>query len=408
MKLWMKIFIGLILGVITGLILREKAIYLKPLGTIFLNLINMIIVLLIISSMTVGITSIHDPQRLGRIGGKTLLIYFVSTIVAVFLGLTLANFFHVGEGLNLQATEVSAAKTPTLAEILTSVIPSNPIAAMVNGNILQIIVFAMFLGIAINFAGEKGKPLLHFMESLSDVMYRLTSIIMEFSPIGVFGIMAWVTGTFGLHLLVPLMVFLGVYYLGCALHVIFVYCGMIKGMARLELKPFFMGMRDTIMVALSTGSSAASLPVAMHGVQENLGVSKNISNFVLPLGISVNMNGSAMFQAMSAIFVAKAYNVPLDLPNYLTLIIITTLSSIGTAGVPGASLIMLSAVLSSVGLPIEGVAILIGIDRLRDMATTVLNILGDAVVTVVIAKQEGELNERQYYHTELVKFEETL
>lgn len=407
MKLWMKIFIGLILGIITGLILREKAVYLKPLGTIFLNLINMIIALLILSSMTVGITSIHDPQKLGRIGGKTLLIYFSTTLIAVLIGLSLSNFFQVGENLNLHAVDSVATKTPSLSEILTSIIPSNPIAALASGNILQIIVFAMFLGIAINFSGEKGKPVLHFMESLSDVMYRLTSIVMEFSPIGVFGIMAWVTGTFGLHLLVPLLIFLGVYYLGCVLHVIFVYCGIIKGMAKLELKPFFMGMRDTMMVALSTGSSAASLPVAMHGVQENLGVSKNISSFVLPLGISVNMNGTAMFQAMSAVFVAKAYNVPLDLSNYLTLIIITTLSSIGTAGVPGAGLIMLSAVLSSVGLPLEGVAILIGIDRLRDMATTVLNILGDAVVTVYIAKQEGELNERQYYHTELVKFEET-
>lgn len=406
MKLWRKIFLGLILGVVIGFVIGPYAIYLKPLGTIFLNLINMIIVPLVLSSMIVGITSIHDPKKLGRVGGKTLLIYFATTLIAVVAGLAFANIFQVGQGLNLQVTDSNVPAAKSIADIFVSIIPSNPIAALVSGNILQIIAFALFLGIAINFSGEKGKPLLHFMESLSDVMYRLTSIIMEFSPIGVFGIMAWVTGTFGLGLLVPLFKFLGIYYLVCLLHVGFVYCGILKGLARLQLKPFFKGMGDAIMMAFSTGSSAATLPVAMHCVQENLGVSKNISSFVLPLGISVNMNGTAIFQAMSAVFVANAYHIPLDINHYMTLIVISTLSAIGTAGVPGSGFIMLSAVLSSAGLPLEGLAIIAGIDRLRDMATTVVNILGDAVVTVYIAKQEGELNEPQYYHTELVEFED--
>lgn len=405
MKLWGKILIGLVLGVITGIILGPDAIYLKPLGTIFLNLINMIIVLLILSSMTVGITSIHDPKTLGRVGGKTLLLYLLTTLIAVISGLVLGNIFEVGAGLNMQSTAATAVKTPTLSEVLISIIPTNPIASLVNGNILQIIVFAVFLGLAINFSGERGKPLLRVLESLSDVMYRLTSIIMEFSPIGVFGIMAWVAGTFGVTLLVPLFKFLGVYYLACLLHAVVIYGGILKILAGLRVWPFFKGMGDAIMMAFSTGSSAASLPAAMHCVQENLGVSKNISNFVLPLGISVNMNGTAMFQAMSAVFVAKAYNIHLDAFSYLTLLFTATLSAIGTAGVPGAGFIMLSAVLSSIGLPLEGLAIIVAIDRLRDMATTVLNILGDAVVTVYIAKQENELDERQYNHTELVKFE---
>lgn len=404
MKLWSKILIGLVLGAATGMILGPNAIYLKPLGTIFLNLINMIIVLLVLSSMTVGITSIHDPKKLGRVGGKALLMYLITTLIAVSGGLILGNIFQVGAGLNLERGDAIASKAPTIGEILISIIPNNPIASMVNGNILQIIVFALFLGIAINFSGERGKPLLKVLESLSDVMYRLTSIIMEFSPIGVFGIMAWVTGTFGLVLLVPLFKFLGIYYLACLMHVLFIFCGIIRGMAGLKLGPFFKGMGDAIMMAFSTGSSAATLPAAMHCAQENLGVSKNIAGFVLPLGISVNMNGTAIFQAMSAVFVAKAYNIPLDMNNYFTLVFTSTISAIGTAGVPGAGFIMLSAVLSSVGLPLEGLAILAGIDRLRDMATTVLNILGDAVVTVFIAKQEGELDERQYYHTELVEF----
>lgn len=407
MKLWSKILIGLVLGALTGFILGPHAAYLKPIGTIFLNLINMIIVPLVLSSMTVGITSIHDPKKLGRLGGKTLGIYFLTTILAVLLGLLMAHLFQVGSGLTLQSTMANQAKPLSISDILVSIIPKNPIAALVDGNILQIITFAFFLGIAINFSGEKGKPLLHVMEALADVMYRLTSIIMEFSPIGVFGIMAWVTGTFGFHLLIPLFKFLGVYYLACAVHVAVIYCGLLRGIGKLELLPFFKGMRDALMMAFSTGSSAASLPVAMHCVQENLGVSKEISNFVLPLGISVNMNGTAIFQVMSAIFVANAYAVPLDFSNYVTLIVITNLSAIGTAGVPGSGFIMLSAVLSSVGLPLEGLAILAGIDRLRDMATTVVNILGDAVVTVFVAKQEGELNERQYYHTELAQFQES-
>ncbi len=393
----------MILGAITGLILGPNAVYLKPLGTIFLNLINMIIVLLILSSMTIGITNIHDPEKLGRVGGKTLLIYFTATFIAIIIGLSFANLFQVGESLNLQSTGIADTKAPSLGEIFITMIPTNPIASMVNGNILQIIVFSVFLGIAINFAGEKGKPLQRVLESLSDVMYRLTSLIMEFSPIGVFGIMAWVTGTFGLALLIPLFKFLLVYYAACALHVGVVFCGILRGMAKLRIGPFFKGMGDAIMMAFSTCSSAATLPVAMHCVQDNLGVSKNISGFVLPLGITVNMNGTAIFQSMSAVFVAKAYGIPLDMYSYLTLIVTTTLSAIGTAGVPGGGFIMLSAVLTSVGLPLEGLALLAGIDRLREMVTTVLNILGDAVVTVYIAKTEGEFNESQYYHQDLVE-----
>ncbi|MFI0434921.1 MAG: dicarboxylate/amino acid:cation symporter [Parachlamydiaceae bacterium] len=404
MKLWMKIFIGLLLGAMTGLIIGEKAIYLKPLGTLFLNMINMIIVLLILSSMAVGITSIHDPKKLGRIGGKSVGMYFTTTLIAIMTGLILANVFDLGQGLGLQAKEVSQAKSLSLMEIIISVIPSNPIAAMVKGDILQVIVFAVFLGIAINFSGSKGKPLLNFLESLADVMYRLTSIVMEFSPIGVFGLMAWVTGTFGLTLFLPLFKFLAVYYTACIVHFIVVYGSLIKGAGRLQLWPFLRGMGDAIMMAFSTCSSAATLPVAMHCVQENLGVSKNISGFVLPLGITMNMNGGAIYQTMSAIFIAKAYGIPLDTYSYVTLVLTTIFSAIGTAGIPGGGFIMLSAVLTSVGLPLEGLALLAGIDRLRDMMTTVLNILGDAAVTVFIAKQEGELNEHQYYHSELVEF----
>jgi Na+/H+-dicarboxylate symporter len=406
MKLWIKILIALILGVITGVILGPQAEILKPIGTIFLNLINMIIVLLVLSSMTVGITSIHDPKKLSKIGTKTILYYLSTTIVAILLGLVFSKFFALGDGLGFEFSgELKNQDTPTLGAIFLSIIPTNPVASLAEGNVLQIIVFSLFLGFAINFSGEKGKPLLQFLESLADVMYRLTSIIMEFSPIGVFALMAWVAGTFGAQVLYPLLKFLFVYYAACLFHLVFVYCGMLTAIARVNPVPFFKGMSDAIMLAFSTSSSTATLPVSMHCVQKNLGVSKNITNFMLPLGSTVNMNGAAIFQGMAAVFVANAYGITLDLQSLLTIVITGTLSSIGAAGIPGTGFIMLSVVFASVGLPIEGLALLAGIDRIREMGSTVLNVLGDAVCAVCISKQEGEFDERQYYHTELVELE---
>lgn len=406
MKLWAKILIAIVLGIITGAILGPNAIYLKPVGQAFLSLINMIIVLLVLSSMTVGITSIHDPKKLGRVGLKTILLYMVTTSIAILIGLSFAKLFKPGVGINLSGPEQLNVQTPPgLTEIILSIIPSNPIASLVQGNVMQIIIFAIFLGISINFAGEKGKPLLEVMESLADVMYRLTSIVMEFSPIGVFAIMAWVAGSFGLVILLPLLKFLILYYIACGVHVLFVFCGGLKFLAKLSPWPFFRGMSDAIMVAFSTCSSSATLPVTMHCVQENLGVSKNISSFVLPLGSTINMNGAALFQGMSAVFIAQAYNIDLGLQALFTIVITATLSAIGAAGIPGTGFIMLSVVFSSVGIPIEGLALLASIDRVREMVSTVLNVLGDAACAVYIAKQEGELDERQFYHEKLVEME---
>lgn len=406
MKLWLKILIALFLGVIAGIILGPHAVYLKPIGTIFLNLINMIIVLLVFSSMTVGITSIHDPKKLGRVGIKTLFLYLATTATAIVIGLFFASVFQPGLGINLPTTVTQTTPpTASITDILLSIFPSNPIAAMVEGNFMQIIVFSVFFGIAINLAGDKGKPIMDVMESLADVMYRLTAIIMEFSPIGVFAIMAWVAGSFGINILIPLLKFLLVYYLACATHVLIVFCGMLKFLARLSPWPFFRGMSDAIMMAFTTSSSSATLPVSMHCAQKNLGVSKHITNFVLPLGSTVNMNGAAIFQAMSPLFIAQAYGINLSLQSILTIVVTATLSAIGAAGVPGTGFIMLSVVVSAAGLPIEGLALLAGIDRIREMGSTVLNVLGDAVCAVYVAKQEGELDIRQYNHKELVEYE---
>ena len=406
MKLWVKILIAVILGIITGKILGTNTEYLKPLGTLFLSLINMIIVPLVLASMTVGITSIHDPKKLGRVGLKTIGLYLLTTVIAILIGLSFAKFFALGEGLNRTSTSmIKAHETPSLVTMILSIVPTNPVAALAEGNMLQIIVFSLFLGLSINFAGAKGKAALEFLESLADVMFRMTAIVMEFSPIGVFAIMAWVTGTFGNDVLHSLFQFLMSYYLACFIHLLFVFCGMLWWLAKLNPWPFFRGMSDAIMVAFSTSSSVAALPVSMHCVQKNLGVSKNITNFVLPLGSTINMNGAAIFQGMSAIFVAHAYGISLDFQTLLTIVVTATLSAIGAAGIPGTGFLMLSIVLTSAGLPTEGLLILAGIDRVREMASTVLNILGDAVCAVYIAKMEGELDEHQYYHEELVELE---
>lgn len=412
MKLWIKILIALLLGTITGLCIHEGwlpsaiADFLAPVGTIFLNLISMIIVLLVLSSMTVGITSIHDPQKLGRVGLTSIFLYFVTTLIAIAVGIIFAKIFQPGAGLDFQTTkEIAISTPPTVKEMVLSIFPTNPMAALVEGNVLQIIVFSLFLGISINFAGEKGKPLLRVLESLADVMFRLTSIIMEFTPIGVFAIMTTVIATFGFSVLLPLMKLVGVYYAACLFHIAIVFCGILYFFAKLNPLPFFKGMGDAIMVAFSTCSSSATLPVSMHCATKNLGVSKNISSFVLPLGSSINMNGAAIYQGMAAIFIAQAYGIDLDLKSILTIVFAATLSTIGAAGIPGTGFILLSVVFTSVGLPIEGLAILASIDRIREMVSTCLNILGDAVVAVFIAKREGELDERQYNHEEVVELE---
>lgn len=407
MKLWIKIFIALVLGIVVGAFLGPQAAYLKPVGQIFLRLISMIIVLLVLSSITVGITSINDPEKLSRVGLKSLFLYLATTLIAIGFGITLASVFKPGADLGFVAsTVIETQEAPALTDLLLTVIPSNPIVSLVEGNVLQIIVFAIFLGLAINYAGPKGKPLLSVMESLADVMYRLTTIVMEFSPIGVFALMAWVAGSFGMAVLLPLFKFLALYYLACFLHMAIVYCGMLKFIAKLNPWPFFRGMGDAIMMAFSTCSSSATLPLTMQCAQENVGISRNIASFLLPLGATINMNGAALFQGMSAIFIAQAYGMDLSYYTIMIIVVTATMAAIGAAGIPGTGFIMLTVVFTSAGIPLEGLAILAGIDRVREMISTVLNVLGDTVCAVVVAKQEGELDETCYYQEKLVELKE--
>ncbi len=408
MKLWMKMLLGLFLGVIVGLLLGEYAHYLKPIGTVFLSLLHMLVVLLVFSAMTVGVTSINDPKKLGRVGLKTLLMYLATTIIALTIGLLFAKLINpgVGIGLSFEATNLSIDETPELLNLFVSIVPHNPIASLASGNILQIIVFAIFFGLGITFAGEKGKPLLRVMESLSEVMFKITSMVMKLAPYGIFAIMAWTAGTFGIKVLYPLLKLIFTHYLACSVHAILVFGFILVVMAKLRPSAFFRGMGDAIALAASTTSSSATLPASLHCAQHNLGVPKNIASFVLPLGSTVNMNGTAIFQAIAAVFISQAYGINLGWESLIVIVVTATLSAVGTAGIPGGALVTLSIVLGAVGLPIEGIAFIAGIDRIRDIIGTIVNVLGDAVVSVYVAKSEGELDLEIYNNREIINFEQ--
>lgn len=397
LPLWQKIVIGMILGITVGLIFGEDAAVLKPIGSFFVNTIKMLIVPLVFCSIIVGITSMQDTNKMGRIGFKAVMFYLISTAVAITIGLVLGHVLQPGAGLGLVAQQVEVVKeTSSLVDTLVALVPTNPVSALAQGHILQIIVFAVALGVSLTLIGEKGKPAVALFESLAEAMYKLTDLVMKLAPYGVFALMAWVAGKFGLALLLPLVKVIGAVYLGSILHVLGVYSALILFIAKLSPVQYFRGIVDAQVVAFTTTSSAGTLPVSMKCARENLGVSKGVSSFVLPLGTTINMDGTALYQGVTTLFVAQAFGIDLGMPEYITIILTATLASIGTAGVPGAGLIMLTLVLTTVGLPVEGVALIAGIDRILDMARTTVNISGDIAASVIIAKSEKELDTTIY------------
>ncbi|WP_170574836.1 dicarboxylate/amino acid:cation symporter [Ruegeria atlantica] len=398
MLLWKQIVIALVLGIVVGVILNITgneafAGTIKHIGTLFLSLIKMLIVPLIFVSLVCGMTSVSDMARMGRIGLKSVVFYLCTTAFAIAIGLALGNLFQPGVGIDLGAAEAMEAKTaPPFIDQLIAIVPKNPIAAAADGKVLQIIFFAIMFGLSINLVGDAGKPIRDFFEALNSVILKLTEIVISFAPYGVFALMAWVAGTYGLDLLLPLGTIIAALYIGCILHALFVYGGLVTFLARLNPVRFFQGIVEPQIVAFTSTSSSGTLPVTMTAVQKNLGVNRSVASFTLPLGATINMDGTAMYQGVAALFVAQAFGVELGMSEYVTIILTSTLASIGTAGVPGAGLVMLSLVLTSVGLPLEGVAIVAGIDRILDMARTALNVTGDAACTVLIAKSEDQLD----------------
>jgi Na+/H+-dicarboxylate symporter len=401
MQLTTKIFIGLALGIVLGIILQPNPDfannYIKPFGTLFLNLIKLVIVPLVFSSLVVGVCSMDDVRKLGRIGGKTVAYYMLTTAFAVTIGLILANVTNVGGGFNIPVdANVPIPETPNVIDTLLNIIPSNPLKALVDGNMLQIIAFALIIGAGIIGIGDKGKILFNFFDSFAEVMYKIIAVIMQFAPIGVFALITPVVAVNGPGVLLPLLKLIIVVYAGCALHAILVYSSTVNIFAKISPLQFFKGVAPAMVFAYTTASSSATLPINMKRCEENLGASKSICSFVLPLGATINMDGTAIYQGICAFFIAQVYGIELSLSAQLTIILTATLASIGTAGVPGAGMIMLGMVLQSVGLPIEGIALIAGVDRILDMMRTMINITGDAACTVIVAATEGELDRSVY------------
>lgn len=402
MPLWKQIFIALVAGLVIGVVLNQTgnadiATSVKPLGDLFIRGIKMLIVPLIFVSLVTGVASLQNLSTMGRLSFKTVLLYLGTTAVAITIGLALAVVFEPGVGVDLGAAKaVTAKEAPTLINILIGVVPTNPIEAFATGNVLQIIVFAILFGLSITLAGDAAKPVREFFESAAEVIYKLTSVVISFAPYGVFALMIWVAGTYGMDVLAPLAKVIGMVYLGCLIHAALVYGGMIRVLARLNPVRYFQGSIEPVMVAFTSTSSSGTLPVTMMAAERNLGVPRSVSSFVLPLGATINMDGTALYQGVCAVFIAQAYGVDLNSGQYLTIVLTATLASIGTAGVPGAGLIMLSLVLASVGLPLEGIAIIAGIDRILDMARTALNVAGDCAVSVTVARSEGQLDQDVY------------
>ena len=390
-----KIAIGFVLGIIAGALFKDKAAILAPIGKIFITLLKMLSVPLVFSSLVVGTASLGDPRKLGRIGAKTIGLYLITTAVAIVIGLILGNLLQPGSGmaLSVDTSSFKAPVPPSTTDVLLGIFPSNIAQALTEANMLQIIVFALFFGVAAVLAGEKGKPVIGFMDSVAETMYKLTGIVMAFAPYGVFALIATTVAKYGLSVLAPFAKVILAVYLGCILHAVLVYSGLIMAFVKKSPLWYFSGVKESTLTAFVTRSSSATLPVTMRVAQENLGVSEGIASFVLPLGATINMDGTALYQGVCALFVAQAYGLPLGMGAQLSIILTATLASIGTAGVPGAGLIMLTLVLTAVGLPIEGVALVAGIDAVLDMARTAINVTGDSCVATVVAKTEGELQE---------------
>ncbi|MDR1702919.1 MAG: dicarboxylate/amino acid:cation symporter [Sporomusaceae bacterium] len=394
MPLTTKIFIGLALGLVAGLAGGTESIpfmkdWVAPFGTVFINLIKMIIVPLVLASLVVGVASLGDVRKLGRIGVKTVGYYLSTKIIAITIGLFLALTFTPGDGLSIPVDAKLSMKDPVpLSTVLVNMIPANPFDAFAKADMLQTIVFAIFVGIAIIMVGEKAKVLESFFDALAEVSYKIIGMVMKFAPYGVFALIAPVAAANGPKVLLPLAAIIGTVFLACLIHMLIVYCSVVAKFGKMSPIAFFKAVSPAMLVAFSTCSSSATLPVSMQCAQDNLGASKDVSSFVLPLGATVNMDGTAIYVGIATLFVAQVYGIDLTMGQLLTIVLTGTLASIGTAGVPGAGLIMLTLALQSVNLPLEGIALVAGIDRILDMMRTTLNITGDLVGVVFVDSTE--------------------
>lgn len=390
-----QILIAFVAAIILGIGFGESIAVLQPLGDLFLRLIKLIIAPLVLATLVIGVASIGDMKSLGRVGSKTIAYYLITTAAAIVIGLALAFIISPGKGLSIDATateKVEVNESEGVVQTFLNIVPENPFSALTEGNILQIIFFAIFIGLAITVVGKKADTVYRFFDGFAEIMFWITGVIMRFAPIGILGLVAPIIGQYGASVLLPLLKIILAVGIACLIHAVLVYSSSVRIFAKMNPMKFFKGVAPAAVVAFSTASSAGTLPVTIKNTQENLGVSNKISSFVLPLGATVNMDGTAIYQGVAVIFIAQFYGLDLTMMQIVTVVITTVLASIGTAGVPGAGMIMLAMVLSAIGLPLEGIALIAGVDRILDMFRTTVNIVGDASAAVVVAGTENELN----------------
>jgi Na+/H+-dicarboxylate symporter len=404
MNLSTKIVIALIAGAITGLLInlfvpgifpQLNQFLFTPLGKIFLNLINMLVVPIVFFSIALGTAGLGDPKKLGRIGLKTVGFFIVTTAIAITIGLSLAFVFQPGEvgNFNVTGLEYEASEAPPVSETLLNIIPTNPAKAFTEGNMLQIITFSVFIGLALAMLGDRTKGIYDLIEQGNDLLMYLVNLVMKFAPYGTFGLIVSAVGSQGLDAIKAMGLYMSVVLLALIIHGLFTYGTAVGVLAKKSPLWFFKGFAPAMGVAFSTSSSNATLPISMRTAQENLKVPEPVSSFVQPLGATINMDGTAIMQGVATVFIAQVFGVDLTFTQLLTVVLTAVLASIGTAGVPGVGLIMLAMVLNSVNLPVEGIALIIGIDRLLDMARTAVNITGDAACAVIVAETEGKREE---------------
>jgi Na+/H+-dicarboxylate symporter len=396
--LWKRILLALVLGVIVGMIWGPGASSISWLGELFVRLIRMVVVPLVFVTLVSGVVAMGDPAKLGSLGAKTLAIYMLTTLAAISIGLFFAAVLQPGVGVDLSAAAPSAVQEAIpLSERLLSIVPSNPIAALAEGNILAIIFFALLVGVSVLTIGAKGKPVAELMDSSSEMMLRITHWVMEVAPFGVFALIAAVAGTQGVAALLDVLTLALAVVLACVIHVVVVHgVGIIKLSLGLSPLNFFRGARDAMLVAFSTSSSSATLPVSMSVAEENLGIKPVVASTVLPLGATINMDGTALYVGIVSVFAAQAFGIDLSLADYAIVAGSTTLVSVGTAAVPGASLFLMAAVMGAIGITPEQIAVVIGFilpfDRPLDMLRTSVNICGDLSVSTAVANWEGEFD----------------
>lgn len=392
------IFISLAASIVIGVLLQgqnEKAEIFLPLGTIYVNLIKMIMVPLVFSSLVVGISSITDMKKIGEMGVITIVYFMFTTALAVMIGLGLSNIFKPGTGVAIGNQIYEAKEFPSVTDSIVGIFPSNILEALLSANMLQIIFIAVVMGIAIVKIAPKGDRLRGIIEELFDVMSIITKGVMVLTPIGVLGLMIPTVAANGISVLVPLAKLILVFYLAVMIQIGVIYTVSLNCFADFRLKEFYKAMLPAQVIAFVSCSSAAALPVSMQRMQEKLKISKEVSSFVLPLGATINMDGNALYQGIVALFIAQAYGIEMTVSMQIMIVLTGTLASIGAAGIPGAGMIVLSTVLMSVGLPVDGIALVAGIDRILDMGRTLTNITGDAVTTCIVEKKLSKRNRKE-------------